>query len=226
MIMINNTDKIIDKIPGINDLVNVGKLTFSLDNVFLSEWTPLIWEYPTTNISFSYPEKKYSLFFSLTVTNNGDSIENFTDCGVLLFEDGKKYNLEIIQACPTSKFDSKQYDYDISNVCNEYKMFPGEKMQMYSSFYFTNSSNTYVPPYWSDSPLIWEKVPGSKITYYSQQNSGIVKYVIDKSDIIYSIEPNCQEGYNYTEREANDMIINYMVKRDERHRLYFQGYDF
>lgn len=148
----------IKEVLGLNDIVKVGNLSFKLDGVYL-QWSPGIYaEY-------------YNMFWSFVVTNDGDTIENVSDCGILLFEDGSQYN-----------FDVSQGDLDISGKCIYYGMVPGARTTIYSTFYFSNSS--YHPQSWLGYPKSWEEVPGSKITYFSQQNKGLVKYSIDKGEIV------------------------------------------
>ena len=143
---------------GLYDIVKVVNLSYKLDGVYLDSNSGRYSEY-------------YYLTWHFEVTNDGDTIENVSNCGVLLFEDGSQYN-----------FDISQNDIDISGICSYNEMVPGAKMDLYSIFYFSDPS--YHPKSWSGYPITWEKVSGSKITYFSQQNKGLVKFIIDKREIV------------------------------------------
>ncbi len=124
---------------GIYPKVEVGSLSFQLNDIELYK-------------GYSTPESSnYNLWWRFIVTNDGQSIERVSDCGVLLFEDGSQYKTT-------------------NRECNYHEMVPGARITLWSNFYFSN-------------PQIWEDIPGSKVTYFSQQSEGLVKYTIYKREI-------------------------------------------
>jgi len=146
-----------------NDEVKENNLLFTLDNAQID----------------TYPERLFTsefLFLDFIVTNVGKNIENVSDCGILLFEDSSQYKLKV----------NTGYD-DISGTCNYYDMVPGSKITITSIFTFIDGvPQDYITENWKENYISWEKVPGSKIIYFSQQNSGLINYTIDKSEIIHT----------------------------------------
>ena len=142
------------------DSFQLGDLSFSLYNVQLDFYN---------RSSFNLPNTRW-LFFNFNVLNNGKDVKNFSDCGVLLFEDASQYKVKL----------SSGYA-DISEKCNYYQLYPGGQMKMNSYFTFIETLPNSDP--YSKEQKDWEEVPGSKITYFSQQEDGLVKFEIDKSEI-------------------------------------------
>ncbi len=102
----------------------------------------------------------YYLWWRYTVTNDGEEIANVYNCGMLLI-------------------DEYQYDFsedllgDKQNTnCTSYKVVPGASIQLWSNFQF----------------LSWGVNPNTKITYFSQQNNGLAKFVIKGEDIKYTFD--------------------------------------
>lgn len=115
------------------------------------------------NNSISY----HTMWWKYEVTNEGDTIKSVSNCGSLLFEDGSQYDFQV------------GYPGDYTMVdCNYFDLVPGAKMPVWYGFKFYSNSGRY-----------WEEVPGSKITFFSQQDSGLVKSTIDKSEIEYTYSP-------------------------------------
>ncbi len=151
----NDTDTLPSNVKddaGLYDIFKVGDLDFRLDSVALSR-----------NKKSVIEDYDFMVWY-FTITNNGKSIENVSDCGILLFEDSSQYNV----------------GYD-EMPCSSHIIVPTGKIKTYSIFYFSN-----IPSY--DSIISWEEVPNSKIAYFSQQNQGIVKYAVDKKEIKYTYE--------------------------------------
>lgn len=159
---------------GLNETLQVGSLSFQLNEVTLQEegsWIHNNCEkvnYVNGGRSGPYicipseVDKKvpegYNLFWSFLVTNNGDEIKNVSKCGILLLEDGSQY-----------KFELGRSSYDRTDICEHHIMIPGENIEFYKVFTFSN----------------WSEVPGSKITFFSQQSDGLVRFAVDKSQIKY-----------------------------------------
>lgn len=159
-----DTSQKVEKIPGIYGVANVGNLSFILSNVDLHMWARSGGEV-------------YTLYWYFIVTNNGADIENVSNCGFLLFSDGSQYNFDVDIA--TSK--------EAGGKCKYTEIVPGARVPIYSSFYFSNSSR--LPYEWiMDGVKVWnDQAPNnSKITYFSKQGEGIVKFEIDKGQIFHS----------------------------------------
>ena len=197
----NTTSSNTKEVARLYDTVKVGDLSFQLTGVTLQKWAP-----PKYG-EWTIPQEQYTLFWTFEITNNGENIENVSDCGILLFEDGSQYNFDVT-------LDDADVDVDITGHCNYYTMVPGAKIIAYSTFYFTNTSEAYVPCYWSGSPRVWQEVPGSKITYFSQQNVGLVKYIIDKSEIVYTSEP--YTPYVFNASEFDQAKVDYIKAYEQR----------
>jgi len=134
------------KDAGLNDLVRVGGVSFELVGVELYE------------AKGGY----HTLWFDYTITNEGENMEEVSNCGTLLFEGGAQYKYQV----------TYNGEYIITE-CSDYEMVPGTRVRFLYGFRFSKSSYTRE----------WKEVPGSKITFFSQQDGGLVKYVIDKSEI-------------------------------------------
>lgn len=154
------------KVAELNDEVKTSNLLFTLDNAQLDTQG-------FSESSSSISIDSHILFLDFIVTNVGDNMENVSDCGVLLFEDGSQYRFSLNPSWT-----------DISEECNYYEMVPGSKMMITSNFYFVDSSRGL--SFWKGYHTAWDKVPGSKITYFSQQSNELIKIVIDKSEIIHT----------------------------------------
>jgi len=150
-------------VAGLNDSIKIGDLSFKLFNVNLQKWKEK--DMFTTEVNGNIIAKIYSMYWFLEVTNNGDNIEYVSNCGTLLFEDGSQYSF--MPQTTTTR-------------CGDYKIVPGATIKIMSSFFF---SDDYL---YKGSAKPWEQVHGSKITYFSEQTSGLVKYIIDKSEIKYT----------------------------------------
>jgi hypothetical protein len=82
---------------------------------------------------------------------------------------------------------------------------PKAKKTLYSSFYFINSSAVIPSCYWSRYPIIWQNVQG-KITYYSQQNSGLLKFVIDKNNVLNEDKDFYYDDVNLNDKRNRDWL--------------------
>lgn len=133
---------------GLYNIFEVGDLSFQLTEVEL--------------------HRNLEMWFKYTINNNGGKIMIVNDCGILLFEDGSQYEVQI--EYPEGK---------MKESCTLYEMVPGAKIGLWYGFGFSSEEGYSIP-----NSRFWEDVPGSKITFFSQQNSGLVKYTIDKSEII------------------------------------------
>jgi len=165
------------EIAGLQDAVEVGDLSFELVGVTLQKrrsWITAPFGNNKWHPREEVPPEYHTMFWDFTIINNGNNIENISDCGRLLFEDGSQYEFEI----------SVQFGFDITRICNYYDMVPGARAEITSTFHFSNPSE--VPSYWSGSPMFWKDVPGSKITYFSQQEQGLVMYEVNKEEITYN----------------------------------------
>ncbi len=106
-----------------------------------------------------------TMWWKYSITNEGKSIKRVSDCGILLFEDGSQYKFQV--------------DLDSSEIitdCNYYEMVPGAEIGVWYGFRFSDEYNA----------KLWKEVPGSEIIFFSQQSGGLVKYIIDKSEISYT----------------------------------------
>jgi hypothetical protein len=199
---------------GLNGIIKVGNLSFQLTDVTLMKWATPKWVEDK-----DWTQKQYTLYWTLDVTNNGDKIENVSDCGILLFEDGSQYNFDVT-------LDDADVDIDITGQCTYYAMVPGAKVTMYSTFYFTNKSDGLAYCFWSRTPLVWQDVPGSKITYFSQQNAGLVKYVVDKSEILNDSEPYTPYVFSMNEsmQEVGYPKVKHLIAFEDRFNYYQNTY--
>ena len=164
---INTTSKV-KNVTGLNSTVEVGDLSFKLIEVGLYKEEIRYAHLPNAS--------SYHMQLSFKVTNNGEKIENVSYyCGKILFEDGTQYNFDALRG----SFDLKSND--LTGICYYSDIIPGATIDIYEEFYF---SDTYYPDY----AIAWEKVPGSKIIYFTQQNNGLVKFSINKGEIVYKNE--------------------------------------
>ena len=138
----NEKSNIANKEAGLYDLVKADGLSFQLTDVYI-------------------PKSK-SLWWTFTIINEGNSIVNVSDCGVLLFEDGSQVTRQIREYSDGS-------GYTQTN-CNYYILVPGARYSIEYGFELSNLAD----------------VPDSKIVFFSQQETGLVKYIIDKSEIRYT----------------------------------------
>ncbi|MFA5797051.1 MAG: hypothetical protein WC916_03390 [Candidatus Woesearchaeota archaeon] len=166
---------------GLTEIVKVGDLSFTLLGVSLNKWNETY--KVTTEPNGNTPAKIYSMFWSFSVINNGESVRYVSNCGALLFENGIQYNF-----APDTE----------DTLCKEYTILPGARITFVTGFLFSNSYTTPLA-------LSWEDIPGSKITYISKQTDEIVKYVIDKKDITYT-------GVKYIDPQNKNIQIDIINK--------------
>lgn len=146
----------LNKIAGINDVITLEDLSFKLIGVSLYNHNP--------NNLYQLG-RQYSLGWFIEVINNGENIEEVSQCGKLLFEDGSQYDFNVVD-------------------CEVTELVPGAKEQIGIWFFFT-SNPTYKEVDLTDARA-WEEFSGSEITLFSQQKYGLIKYEIDKNEIEYT----------------------------------------
>ncbi|MBD3252252.1 hypothetical protein GF386_00795 [Candidatus Pacearchaeota archaeon] len=157
-----------ENIPGINGIVKIKGLSFELVDVNVQKLEPI------SRLSIN----PYAMYWHFIVANNGDSIEKVSSCGVMKFEDGSQY-----------RFNLDEGGNDATGKCISAELDPETEIDLYSEFYFYDFSKDSSLSHLSKKGAIdWRDVPGSKITYLSQQEQGLVKYEIDKEDITYTSE--------------------------------------
>jgi len=145
-----------EKVAGLYNSINVGDLSFTLSKVDLLMW--------------SRTAESYTLYWFLTVKNNGNAIENVSNCGYLLFTDGTQYNFDVNIA----------NDKVTSGECTYSTIIPGATISIYSSFYFNNAPQ--LPYDWIVNGV--RAFPDSpEIIYMSQQSQGLVKFEVSKGQI-------------------------------------------
>ena len=108
------------------------------------------------NSSTSYANM-YLLLLVLNATNNGASIEHFDSCGVILFNNGKRY------------------DFNIKNGCGSYDLLPGENAKI--GYWFT-----FIGGY--AGSLTWEEVPKEDMVLYVDSSKGLLNFSVPYGLII------------------------------------------
>lgn len=146
------------KEKGIGDYVNVGELSFHLVNVTL-------FQRGTEKYGFT---DTYTLWWEFIVTNTGKNMNYIYDCGKLL--GNYQYDLRVTKN-----------GVDITDECLSYEIVPGARFKIEQGFRFSNESSGL-----EHYPDTWEEFSSPTISYFSQQNQGLVKFVINSKDIIYT----------------------------------------